>query len=220
MKMSKTALTNNIATKAEDTKIKEAYEKDMAKSKDQLELIAQKDKYFDWLKAEVLKTSPFKFFVDMFRKLQTDEVLTENMTIALDKCMNREKTAVVEKPEAECRSVTLKMRQWWTKEKKLDSRVITGKILRETGKAYYIKGYADMVEGSFCARCGRELTEPASMLIGFGSDCCAHLGIAYPTNILTATKKERLAVRKQLLKVLHNQVFEAWIPKSQIEQEF
>jgi hypothetical protein len=220
MKMSKKALANNIATKAEDTKVKEAYIKDMAKSEDQLTLKAQKDKYFDWLATEVLKPSPFKFFVDMFRKLQTDESLTTNMTTALDKCLTRNSAKAEEKPEADCKSVTLKMRQWWTKEKKLDSRVITGKILRETEKAYYIKGHADMVEGTFCMRCGRELTEPASMLVGFGSDCCSHLGIAYPTDILTASKKERTAVRKQLLKVLHNQVFETWVPKSQIEQEF
>ena len=67
-------------------------------------------------------------------------------------------------------------------------------------------------------RCGRELTEPASMVIGYGAICCAKLGVDYPSDILTSSKKERLAIRKKLMTVLHNQTFEAWVPKSQIEE--
>jgi hypothetical protein len=57
------------------------------------------------------------------------------------------------------------------------------------------------------------------MVIGFGEKCAAKVGVPYPTDILQAPKKTRLAMRKKLLKVLHNQKFETWIPKSQIQED-
>lgn len=152
------------------------------------------------------------------------ETLTPHMTEALDKCMARDKPKADNEKTAEpvdekkLPKIKCKMRQWWMKENKLDSRVISGIILQETIKAYHVKGHADMVEGTFCMRCGRELTEPASMVVGFGAECCEKLGLPYPADIKEASKKEREAIRKKLTKVLHNQTFELWIPKSQIEE--
>lgn len=218
MKASKKAVANNITKKAQDEQIKADYLKDMEKSKEEVLLISQKKMYLDWL-IKTTKTNTFQFFVDMQKKLESGDILTTNMEIALVKCMARDKAKDEPVDESKCKKITLKMRQWWVRQHELGSRIITGVVLRETEKAYYIKGYADMVEGTYCMRCNRELTEPASMLIGFGAECCAKLGIAYPSDILTATKKERLAVRKSLLKVLNNQTFEAWVPKSQVEEE-
>jgi len=184
-------------------------------------LKAQKDEFLCWLE-QIVKVSTFAFFTDMLKKIQSNQILTPNMVAALHRCIEKDMNNRENPPkpvnENDLPEVTFKMKQFWTKKNELGSRVITGKVLRETAKAYLLKGHADMVEGSWCMRCGRELTEPASMVIGYGAICCAKLGIDYPSDILTSSKKERLAIRKKLMVVLHNQTFEAWVPKSQIEE--
>jgi len=189
-----------------------------------LNLKAQRDEFKGWLEAKV-ETSTFAFFVDMLKKISKDQELTPNMVAALRKCIIQDIDRVKDKSNApkpieeeDLPTITLKVKKFWMTKNDLGSRVITGKILRETAKAYLLKGHADMIEGSWCMRCGKELTEPASMLIGYGPTCCEKLGVPYPSNILTASKKERLAIRKKLLVVLHAQEFEAWVPKSQIEE--
>lgn len=181
---------------------------------------AQRTEFLEWLNAKV-ETTSFAFFTDMLEKIFNNQTLTPNMVAALRKCMVQDaERANPTKPvnEKDLPEVTFKMKKFWMTKNDLGSRVITGKILRETAKAYLLKGHADMVEGSWCMRCGKELTEPASMLIGYGPTCCEKLGVPYPSNILTASKKERLAIRKKLMTVLHAQEFEAWVPKSQIEE--
>jgi len=183
-------------------------------------LKAQRVEFGPWLVAKV-KTSTFAFFTDMLKKIDNEQVLTPNMVTALQKCMAQDtERSNPPKPvdEKDLPEVTFKMKQFWTKKNDLGSRVITGKVLRETIKAYLLKGHADMVEGSWCMRCGRELTEPASMVIGYGAICCEKLGISYPSDILTSSKKERLAIRKKIMVLLHTQTFETWVPKSQIEE--
>lgn len=185
--------------------------------------ISQRKEFLEWLNAKV-ETTTFSFFTDMLERLFNNQTLTPNMVVALRKCVvqdaeRKANKANPHKPvdEKDLPEVTFKMKQFWAKKNDLGSRVITGKVLRETAKAYLLKGHADMVEGSWCMRCGRELTEPASMVIGYGAVCCEKLGISYPSDILTSSKKERLAIRKKIMVVLHNQTFETWIPKSQIE---
>ena len=184
-------------------------------------LEAQKDEFLCWLE-QIVQVSTFAFFTDMLRKIQGSQVLTPNMVAALRRCIEKDMNNRENPPkpikEKDLPMMTFKMKQFWTKKNDLGSRVITGKVLKETAKAYLLKGHADMVEGSWCMRCGKELTEPASMVIGYGAICCSKLGVDYPNNILTASKKERLAIRKKLRVVLHNQTFEAWVPKSQIEK--
>lgn len=184
-------------------------------------LKAQRDEFFQYLE-DKFETSQFPFFSSMLTKISTNQVLTPNMVTALRKCMNQdiERASAQAKPvdEKSLPVMTFKMKQFWTKKNELGSRVITGMVLRETAKAYLLKGHADMIEGSWCMRCGKELTEPASMVIGYGAICCQKLGVDYPSDILTASKKERLAIRKKLMVVLHNQTFETWVPKSQIEE--
>lgn len=188
-------------------------------------LEAQKNEFEAWLEDKV-KASNFQFFADMLQKIKKNQTLTPNMEAALQKCMKQDAERTVQPKSADASpvnieslpTITLKMKQWWTRQQDLGSRVITGKILRETAKAYHIKGHADMIEGTWCMRCGKELTEPASMVIGYGPTCCAKLGVPYPDDIKTASKKERQAIRKKLMVVLHNQTFEAWVPKSQIEE--
>lgn len=231
LKASKKALANNITKKTEDEEFKANYIKDMkdmtpseiSKRSEQVMVESQRRKYNVYLDKKLRATEWREgFFKAMYTTLENGTALSDGMVAALDKCMARdaEYEAKKDQPvdESKLPKITLKMRQWWIKENKLDSRVITGVILRETAKAYLIKGHADMVEATYCMRCGRELTEPASMVVGYGSECCEKLGIPYPADIKAASKRERQAIRKKLLKVLHNQTFECWVPKSQIEE--
>lgn len=166
------------------------------------------------------KTRPSKFFVDMQAKLNRCEMLSDNMVSALRRCMGRdtvqEHSSEDNKPE---RVITLKVRQFLMQEMGIDSRIITGKIKQESAKAWLIEGYADMLESlSWCVRCGRELKEPASQVTGMGSTCAEKAGIQYdPSEVLKASPQKRRAIRNKFLKKLHNQKFERWIPKSQVE---
>lgn len=209
-----------------DEEVKQTYIEDMSyKTAEQKLLESQKADYLEYLEKKV-KESDFQFFSNMLDKLNAGRTLTGNMTAAIDRCIARDKEMKerANKPqepvdESKLPKVTFKMKQWWTMQNKINSRVISGIVLRETQKAYLVKGSADMVEGTFCMRCGRELTEPASMLIGFGPDCCELLGIPYPDDVKTASEAKRRAIREQLLKVLHDQQFELWVPKSQIQED-
>lgn len=158
------------------------------------------------------------FFNSMKTKMEAGK-LTENMVAALRKCKERDEKPA-EAPKSAQRTITLKIRQWLMKDLGIDSRIITGKVLQETNKAYQIEGHADfLVNACWCMRCGRELTEPASQITGFGSWCAAEVGVTYdPKGVLLASKAERAAIRRQYAEVLHNQKFERWIPKSQVEE--
>ena len=194
-------------------------------TKEEIQMASQLKEFGEYL-AEKIKVSDFPFFTDMYKKLVLGITLTPNMEDALRRCITKDaereanKLKPVEQKPVEQKDlpkITCKIRQWIMKQNNLDSRIISGVIKRETAKAYLIEGHADMIEGSWCMRCGRELTEPASMVIGYGAICCEKVGIPYPDAILTASKAKRKAIRKELLKVLHAQKFELWIPKSQVE---
>lgn len=202
-------------------RLEESTQEIVKEAKSKAILTAQRVEFLAYLQAKVAQ-KPEGFFADMLARLGRDTELTENMANAIRKCMSGdiEREANKNKPvdESKLPKLTMKMRKWWTEQNNLDSRVITGIVLVETAKAYKMKGTADMIEGTFCMRCDRELTEPASMVIGFGPICAGKLGIPYPTDILTAPKKVRQAYRNELLNKLHDQKFELWVPKSQIQE--
>ena len=106
-------------------------------------------------------------------------------------------------------SIILKIPAWLARTEKLTT-ILTGEVLRETPKALYIKGYAKIMPSQNCLRCGREITNPVSRVVGIGPECCAKLGIARPDY----TKSVEL--QKQLEQ---STAFERWFPKSQIEVE-
>jgi hypothetical protein len=219
LRASKQALENNQAKMVEEQPQENAPEKE-----ENALLSKQKEEFLQFLTQEIIKSceagkTPFKFLVDMQLKLLQGETLTPNMEAAIRRCMNKDTKKAEPVKEEDLPKVTLRMKPWWIKQNNLGSLVISGVVLRETAKAYLLKGHADMVENcTWCQRCGRALTEPASMVIGYGEICASKIGVPYPHEILGASKKERLKIRKQLLQVLHNQTFELWIPKSQVKE--
>lgn len=91
------------------------------------------------------------------------------------------------------------------RQKGLASREIVGEVIRYTEKGIRIKGHA-VIEGSDnCRRCGRRITNPASLLVGYGPECSEHLGIPrdFDPAILEQVKAE--AQRKTTI--------EDWFPR-------
>jgi hypothetical protein len=138
LKTSKKALANNLAKKNEEANLIEAYKKDMEESQEQKLLREQKAKYLVYVNKK-LETWASDFLYAMQFRLEKGVPLTPNMTAALDKCIERD-SKLESKPEepvdeSKLPRIVLKMKQWWIKEHKLDARVISGVVLRETDKA-------------------------------------------------------------------------------------
>jgi hypothetical protein len=209
--------------KMDDQQVMAAYVKDMTEAKENKQLTEQEAEFGDFLKAQLAKTGKGNdFFASMATKLLIEKrVLSENMVNALRKCMNVEKEPKKEEPidESTLPKATFKIRQWLMKDRNLDSRIISGIVLKETAKAYLFKGHADMLETqSWCMRCGKPLTQPASYTIGFGEVCADKMMVPYPSDLNEMNSRQRKAYRRKILGVLHNQKFECWIPKSQVEE--
>lgn len=212
---------NVKAATKEEKKMIEAFEKDMQASQDNKVWEEQKKEFGAFLEAAAKKEKPFQFLVDMKKNLDNG-TLTDNMMNAIRKCMDREKQWAKEKEEKASqppRTITLKIKPFLMKDLGIDSRVITGVVKAESAKAWLIEGYADMLQNmSWCCRCGRELTEPASQVTGMGQICAEKAGVPYDiAGVLGMNKKQRAAIKKQFIKKLNNQKFERWIPKSQAE---
>lgn len=176
-------------------------------------LKAQRKEFEAYLQSK--KECNNKFFNAMLTKLEDNEMLTYNMEQAIRKCMKRDE----EQEARKGKKVTLIVKQWWMKKNQISSKAITGTIEAETAKAYLFKGYADLYEyATFCLRCGRMLTEPASIITKFGATCAEKLGVPYASEVLLADKKERQKILTTLKKTLNNQKINTWIPKSQVEE--
>lgn len=196
-----------------------ALQADMEQAKDTSNLHKQKKEFVFFLEKKVNEGKMSPFIKSMAKRLFIDEQpLTENMVNALRKIMNEEKTTKAMK-STDYPTISLKIKPFLMKELNLDSRIVTGKVKAESAKAWLIEGHADMNEHmSFCVRCMKKLTEPASQVTGMGAICAEKAGIPYDSkNVLAMSKKEREKIRKQFIQKLQNQKFERWIPKSQAE---
>ena len=210
-----------------EQEIVEQYMKDVQESKEQAQLKSQDQEFRAYLERKVANT-PEKyvgFFRDMLKYMNDGVILTDGMVNALRKCIQRdiqrdqEFEAKRNNLQSAQRPITLKIKPWLMKDMGIDSRIISGVVKAESAKAYLIEGNADMlVNACWCMRCGRELTEPASQVTGFGEWCASKIGIPYRTDILLASAKVRKEIRMQFVRKLHDQKFERWIPKSQVEE--
>jgi SNF2 family DNA or RNA helicase len=97
-----------------------------------------------------------------------------------------------------------KIPQWLAKDRKL-SMFLDGNVIRQTEKAYYIEGTAEVRPSTFCLRCGRELTHPVSLLVGYGPFCSEELGIERPDMSSAEALSSQI---KSFTK------FAGWFPKS------
>jgi len=112
------------------------------------------------------------------------------------------------------RRVRLIIAKWIAREKDIPV-AIEGVVTRETEKAIFIDGSAWVEDAIICTRCGRELTHPASRLVGVGPECAEKWGIYYPSRNLEDWTEEELEALKA--KVGERKVA-CWLPKSVIEK--
>lgn len=104
--------------------------------------------------------------------------------------------------------------KWIAREKDIPVS-IEGVVTKETEKAIYIEGSVWLEDAICCARCGRELTHPASRLVGIGPECAEKWMVPYPSRNLedwSDTELEALKAKLGERKVT------CWLPKSAIEK--
>ena len=170
------------------------------------------NKYLAFLEKKVFEGTKSDFFKSMLERLQKGYQLTENMLKALDGAIEREERNT--NPIKERKQ--LQMTKWWMRKQGFHSMVLNVEIEVETMKGYKVKGYCDVMKGCWCMRCGKELKQPASFTLGYGPDCAKKMGIPYPKSLNSMTADEIEKYREDLLGKLKDQVFEGWIPKSQV----
>jgi len=98
--------------------------------------------------------------------------------------------------------------RWLANEKEIPSTFI-GEVVRETQKAYLMRGTGDIVQTGHCMICNRELTNPVSLKYGIGIQCGQHWGVDPEGE----SHEEILRGLKEIAN------FETWIPKSQIKHK-
>lgn len=85
--------------------------------------------------------------------------------------------------------------------------------VKETKKAVWVYGHGAIDPTGHCARCGRTLTHPGSILIGIGPECLGNWG-ARDIRLENMTKAEQ----EYLKSLVTNQMVDAWVPKSAIKK--
>ena len=102
----------------------------------------------------------------------------------------------------------IELKPFIRKEKGFQSCVLEGSIRAETERAVLFAGTVLVEEGQFCRRCGKDITNRVSQLVGYGPECSVQLGI--PREFSEHDLEEIKA------KIQKDQHQETWLPKSQI----
>lgn len=95
------------------------------------------------------------------------------------------------------------------------SKVLEGVIDAVTPKALLFSGSVSTQEARNCHRCGLYIKNPVSVVIGYGPDCCATLGIPRPSDS-DWTQEERDAIRAKLAETTK---VTTWLPRSVVKVE-
>jgi hypothetical protein len=90
-----------------------------------------------------------------------------------------------------------------------------GYVTEETSSAVYVRLRAKPEPASCCLRCGREITNPTSLLYGFGIECITKVPFATP--LVDPNKLDEYM--KDLQSKMADILWEGWLPKNYIEME-
>ncbi|HEY8343300.1 MAG TPA: SNF2-related protein [Calditerricola sp.] len=107
--------------------------------------------------------------------------------------------------------VKVTMPLWLMRERGLASCELEGTVEVVTGRAILVSGSAVVTPSSTCRRCRREITNPVSVLVGFGPYCSEELGI--PRDFSPEQVEE---IRRMLQAKTHVRV---WLPLAKVEVE-
>jgi hypothetical protein len=92
-------------------------------------------------------------------------------------------------------------------------RVMFGYITQETKSSVFVHLRAKPEPSSHCLRCGREITNPTSLLYGFGIECITKVPFATP--LVDPNKLDEYM--KDLQSKMADIVWEGWLPKAYID---
>jgi superfamily II DNA or RNA helicase len=92
---------------------------------------------------------------------------------------------------------------------------LEGELKAVTPKAILFVGIASTQEARNCHRCGLYIKNPVSVVIGYGPDCCEHLGIHRPAND-EWTEEQKDEIRQR---IAETSAVEVWLPRSTIKIE-
>ncbi|UXR28834.1 DUF6011 domain-containing protein [Bacillus paranthracis] len=108
------------------------------------------------------------------------------------------------------------VRQFLTKSQSnpVPLRTMFGVIERESERAYYVKLQGKPEPASSCLHCGRQITNPVSLLYGIGPVCGGH----FHMNPLKS-EADLDAFVAELREKMSKVKFEGWLPKAHIEVE-
>lgn len=101
-------------------------------------------------------------------------------------------------------AVIVQLPRWLMHSHGLESRELIGTVQRSTSKAVLFRGTVNVRGTLHCLRCGRALEKQWSRDIGYGPDCCEHLGIPYEASEADARR------------VVQAKETELWLPLAKI----
>lgn len=91
----------------------------------------------------------------------------------------------------------------------LASASLHGEVLATSNKALLVRAHAVVRESQWCLRCGLDIDNPISRLVGYGPICSEKLGIPRPEKLDPKTIDD---IRKRVEK---ETLWEGWLPRSQ-----
>jgi len=87
-------------------------------------------------------------------------------------------------------------------------------VVVETARAYKVYGHGEIDPAGSCARCGRTLTHPGSILLGIGPECLGDWG-ARDIRLDNVSEEDK----NHLQALIRSQQVDNWIPKSIVKQK-
>lgn len=178
----------------------------------------QAQEVFSWIESY---QGNFDFILSLKAQLLAKGYLSDKQLAAAERCMNRDKQPKLEVVKAEPKfsikaGQVLEVTKGFAKaiaEKNGSPRTFFNfevlEVKAETAKAILIRTKASSKVTSQCCVCGRELTDPASILSGIGPVCAENNGIPHGNVEVTKAALEQIASEEVEV--------ETWVPKSRVK---
>lgn len=99
----------------------------------------------------------------------------------------------------------------WNDDVPMPLRLMRGEILQESRSMYKMK-LNGIVNKTICSRCGRELYNATSKIVGIGPECASVLGV----DVSMFNKQASEQFIKEMEQKIRNTVWEGWVPKTAI----
>ena len=99
----------------------------------------------------------------------------------------------------------------WNNDIPMPLRLMRGEIIQESRSMYKMKLHG-IVNKTICSRCGRELYNATSKIVGIGPECASVLGV----EVSMFNKQASEQFIKEMEQKIRNTVWEGWVPKTAI----